>query len=190
MGTVELILIAVALSMDAFAASVCKGLSMRRIRQKDALILAFFFGGFQALMPLIGWAAGLRFERSIAGLDHWVAFGLLALIGGRMIREALDSEKPVSCTDEPLPLREVLLLAVATSIDALAAGITFALIPGTRILRAVLLIGCITFGLSYIGVVMGTRLGARFKTGAELSGGVILILIGAKILLEHLGYLG
>jgi len=189
MGTAELVLIAVALSMDAFAASVCKGLSMKQIRRKDALIIAVFFGGFQALMPLAGWYAGLRFEESIAAVDHWIAFALLALIGGRMIREALDPAGPAACGDDPLRLKEVLVLAVATSIDALATGITFALLPGTRILRAVLLIGAVTFGFSYVGFSAGGRLGIRYKFGAELTGGIILILIGGKILLEHLGYL-
>ncbi|HCU08564.1 MAG TPA: hypothetical protein DF480_06350 [Clostridiales bacterium] len=189
MGTTELILIAVALAMDAFSAALCKGLSMRQVRRKDALVIAGFFGGFQALMPLAGWYAGLRFESSIAAVDHWIAFGLLALIGGRMILEALRPAQPATKCDDPLRLKEVLLLAIATSIDALAAGITFALLPGTRILPAVLLIGAITFGLSYIGVAAGSRLGTHFKVKAELAGGSILILIGTKILLEHLGYL-
>jgi putative Mn2+ efflux pump MntP len=189
MGTTELILIAIALSMDAFAASVCKGLSMKQVRWKDAWIIAMFFGGFQALMPLIGWYAGLRFESAIAAVDHWIAFGLLALIGGRMISEALRQDQPAARSDDVLRLKEVLLLAIATSIDALAAGVTFALLPGTRILQAILLIGAITFVLSYMGFTAGSRLGARGKRGAELAGGVILILIGVKILLEHLGYL-
>ncbi len=190
MGTTELILIAVALSMDAFAAAVCKGLGMTRIRQKDAFVIALFFGGFQALMPLAGWAAGMRFEESISAVDHWIAFGLLALIGSRMIREALDPARPPASRDEPLQLKEIFVLAVATSIDALAAGITFALIPGAGILPAVLLIGGTTFAFSYFGVAAGSRLGGRFQSGAELAGGIILILIGAKILLEHLGFLG
>jgi putative Mn2+ efflux pump MntP len=122
-------------------------------------------------------------------VDHWIAFGLLALIGGRMVREALSpDESPSSCSDAPIKLKEILILAVATSIDALAAGITFALLPGTSILRAVLLIGAITFTLSYIGVAAGSRLGSRCRFGAELAGGVILILLGTKILLEHTGF--
>ena len=189
MGTAELILIAVALSMDAFAASVCKGLCMKQIRRKDALIIALFFGGFQALMPLTGWYAGLRFESSISAVDHWIAFGLLALIGGRMVREALSpDEGPSSCSNAPIKLKEILILAVATSIDALAAGITFALLPGTPILRAILLIGANTFTLSYTGDAAGSRLGSRCRFGAELAGGVILILLGTKILLEHSGF--
>ena len=182
----ELFLIAVGLSMDAFAVAVCKGLSMKRIDKKYTLLIAIFFGGFQALMPLLGYFLGSQFSAYINRVDHWVAFVLLAVIGGNMIKESREETEEESYRG--IDYKELLILAVATSIDALAVGITFAFLQ-VEILPAVTLIGCTTFVLSLIGVVVGNLFGARYKSRAELTGGVILILIGAKILLEHLGIL-
>ena len=189
MSAIELVLIAIGLSMDAFAVSVCKGLAMTHINYKHTLIIGLFFGGFQAAMPLIGWTVGLRFERYITSFDHWIAFLLLAFIGGRMIREALQKDEEITRNNGPLDIKELFILAVATSIDALAVGITFALLPGTNIISAVTLIGFTTFGLSCIGVVIGNRFGSKYKSRAELAGGLILIAIGLKIFAEHMGYL-
>ena len=194
MGLVELLVVAVGLSMDAFAVSVCKGLCMRRVNWRHALVIALFFGAFQALMPLIGWLLGTQFAALITPVDHWVAFVLLALIGGKMIWDAVrgDDEDPAaSCPAEgaPLDLRELTLLAVATSIDALAVGVTLAFL-GVSIGWAMAVIGVTTFALSFVGVAVGNRFGARFGGPAALAGGVVLILIGLKILLEHLGVLG
>lgn len=194
MGLVELLVVAVGLSMDAFAVSVCKGLCMRRVNWRHALVIALFFGAFQALMPLIGWLLGTQFAALITPVDHWVAFVLLALIGGKMIWDAVrgDDEDPAaSCPAEgaPLDLRELTLLAVATSIDALAVGVTLAFL-GVSIGWAMAVIGVTTFALSFVGVAVGNRFGARFEGPAALAGGVVLILIGLKILLEHLGVLG
>ena len=189
MGLPELFLIAVGLSMDAFAVAVCKGLSMRKLRYGQAAVIALFFGGFQALMPLIGWLLGRQFEKYITSIDHWVAFVLLALIGGNMIREALSKEEEAACPPQDrLDMRELLLMAIATSIDALAVGITFAFLQ-VSIGPAVAFIGCTTFVLAFIGVCIGKIFGAKYKSRAELFGGVVLILIGLKILLEHLGIL-
>lgn len=185
MGIVELILIAVGLSMDAFAVSICKGLSVGKPRPQHVLITGAYFGGFQALMPLLGYLLGVQFQTLIQSFDHWIAFVLLALIGGNMIREARGGAE--SCTTSFGP-RTMLPLAVATSIDALAVGVTFAFLE-VSILPAVALIGCITFAISALGVRLGSILGARYQTRAEFFGGVILILIGLKILLEHLGVL-
>lgn len=184
----ELFLIAVALSMDAFAVATCKGLCMKRLNVKHAAVIALFFGGFQAVMPLIGWFLGTQFERLITPVDHWVAFGLLAYIGGKMLWDALHpSEDNANCDlDEKLDIKELFILAVATSIDALAVGITFAVLK-TDIAPAILLIGSVTFLLSFLGVCIGFKFGNRFETKAEIAGGVVLILIGVKILLEHLG---
>ncbi|WP_346698938.1 manganese efflux pump MntP family protein [Catenibacillus scindens] len=189
MGLLELFLIAVGLSMDAFAVAVCKGLSMRKMRYGQAAVIALFFGGFQALMPLIGWILGRQFEKYITSVDHWIAFVLLGLIGGNMIREALgkDEEETVEATDH-LNVKELLMMAIATSIDALAVGITFAFLQ-VSIVPAVSFIGCTTFVLAFAGVCIGKIFGAKYKSRAELLGGIILILIGLKILLEHLGIL-
>ena len=187
MGIAELFLIGVGLSMDAFAVSVCKGLTMPRMRWKQGGIIALFFGGFQALMPLAGWALGRQFERYITQIDHWIAFLLLGWIGGKMIWDAFH-EEDASCK-AGFDLRELLVLAVATSIDALAVGITFAFLR-VSILPAVSLIGCTTFVLSLLGVWTGHRFGGKLKDKATLAGGIILCLIGLKILLEHLGMLG
>lgn len=184
MGLLELFLIAVGLSMDAFAVSVCKGLSERQLKAKHYLIIGAWFGGFQALMPAVGYLLGSTFEQYITAVDHWIAFVLLCFIGGNMIREALskDEEK----LDASFSFK-TMLLAIATSIDALAVGITFALLPDVNIAAAVLFIGAITFILSAIGLKVGNVFGTKYKSKAELAGGVILILIGTKILLEHLG---
>ncbi len=186
MGFVELLLIAVGLSMDAFAVAICKGLNMRKINYRHSVIIALFFGLFQAIMPLIGWVLGKQFERYITSVDHWIAFVLLAFIGGKMLWEALHGEEQQksACTSI-LDLKELLVLAVATSIDALAIGITFAFLK-VSILPAASLIGVTTFLIAFFGVVIGNRFGNRFGNKAEIAGGVILILIGLKILLEHL----
>lgn len=234
MGFVELLLIGVGLSMDAFAVAVCKGLAMKRVNYRHALVIALMFGGFQALMPLVGWALGTQFEQYITPVDHWIAFALLAFIGGKMLWEALHGEAEtgdgaaaeeeagteavgtssggtvgagaeaagmsvVGATGgsgaarqatgeakERLDMRELVLMAIATSIDALAVGITFAFLQ-VDIVPAVALIGATTFVLSLGGVVLGNQFGARFEKPASVVGGVVLILIGLKILLEHLG---
>lgn len=188
MGTIELFLIAVGLSMDAFAVSVCKGLSMNRYEWKKATVLALFFGGFQALMPLIGWFLGSRFQRYIVSIDHWIAFGLLAFIGGQMVFEAVRGGEEQE-SEGGFEITQIFMLAIATSIDALAVGITFALLPGLHILPAVSLIGCTTFLFTYFGVFVGHRFGQKYEKKAQAAGGILLILIGVKILLEHLGIL-
>ena len=190
MGFVELFLIAVGLSMDAFAVSVCKGLCMKRLDLRQAVVIALFFGGFQGLMPLVGWALGTQFERYITPVDHWIAFVLLALIGGKMLWDAFheDSGDVACAADNKLNLRELTMLAVATSIDALAVGITFAFLR-VDIAVSVGLIGATTFMLALVGVAVGHRFGARYEKPATIAGGVVLILIGTKILLEHLGVL-
>ena len=187
MSFFELFLIGIGLSMDAFAVSVCKGLSMQRIDKKYTLYIGLFFGGFQALMPLLGYFLGSRFAGSIERFDHWIAFLLLAFIGFNMIRESREeTEEEAAFTG--VNFKELLLLSVATSIDALAVGVTFAFLQ-VKIVPAVTIIGCTTFMLSLAGVYVGNVFGARYKSRAELTGGVILILIGLKILLEHLGVL-
>lgn len=187
MGLIELFLIAVGLSMDAFAVSVCKGLAMPKCTFKKATIVGLWFGGFQALMPAIGYVLGAQFQEAIASIDHWIAFVLLALIGGNMIHEALDNDEEEA--DASLDVKTMFLLAVATSIDALAIGITFAFLK-VNIIPAVCFIGIVTFIISFAGVKIGNVFGARYKNKAEIVGGVILILLGLKILLEHLGFLG
>lgn len=190
MGIVELLLIAAGLSMDAFAVSICKGLGMKRVNLKVAFVLALFFGGFQALMPLIGWALGSQFLWLISPIDHWIAFVLLAVIGGKMLWEALHDEegeddgKPADKID----LGEFFILAVATSIDALAVGISFAALA-VDIVPSILIIGVVTFCFTIAGVFVGNFFGSRYEKPASIVGGVVLILIGLKILLEHLGIL-
>ena len=186
MGLIELFLIAVGLSMDAFAVSVCKGLAMPKCTFKKAAIVGLWFGGFQALMPAIGYVLGAQFQETIASIDHWIAFVLLALIGGNMIHEALDNDEEEA--DASLDVKTMFLLAVATSIDALAIGITFAFLK-VNIIPAVCFIGLVTFIISFAGVKIGNVFGARYKNKAEIVGGIILILLGLKILLEHLGFL-
>ena len=189
MGFFELFLIGIGLSMDAFAVAICKGLGMERINKRDTLLLALFFGGFQALMPLTGYLLGSRFASYIERWDHWIAFVLLAFIGGNMIRESREQEKEEIEHGGSIRYRELFTLAVATSIDALAVGVSFAFL-GVHIAPAVTLIGCTTFVLTLVGVWVGNLFGSRYKSRAELTGGIILILIGVKILLEHLGILG
>ena len=187
MGIGELLLIGIGLSMDAFAASVCQGLKMRKISPKQTLIIALFFGSFQALMPLIGWVLGKQFETYITSIDHWIAFVLLGLIGINMIRESRSTEEEEMETS--FGAKAMFPLAVATSIDALTVGITFAFLS-VPIGPAVALIGVITCVLSAIGVKAGGVVGEKGKSWAELAGGIVLILMGTKILLEHLGVLG
>ena len=186
MDLFELLLIAVGLSMDAFAVSVCKGLSVQRLRPRHYLLTGAWFGGFQALMPSAGYLLGSAFEQYIVSFDHWIAFALLSLIGGNMIKESLSGEEEEA--DASFAVRTMFLLAVATSIDALAVGVTFAFLR-VSILPAVTLIGVCTFLISAAGVKVGNVFGARYKSKAELAGGTVLVLIGLKILLEHLGLL-
>lgn len=189
MGLIELLLIAVGLSMDAFAVAICKGLSVQKLRWKHYLAVGFWFGGFQALMPALGYLLGTTFEKYITSVDHWVAFVLLSLIGGNMLKEGLsrDEEPEEKPENASFGFRAMLMLAVATSIDALAVGITFALLPDVNIFGAVGLIGVTTCILSALGLKVGNIFGLRYKNKAEVAGGIILILIGLKILLEHLG---
>ncbi len=192
MRIAELFLIAVGLSMDAFAVSVCKGLAMKRCTWSKAVIVGAYFGSFQAGMPLIGYVLGVQFREVITSVDHWIAFFLLGIIGGNMVREALSGEEADGCrredADASLDVRTMLGLAVATSIDALAVGVTFAFLK-VDIVPAVGFIGIITFTLSVVGVKIGNIFGTRYRAKAELLGGIILILMGIKILLEHLGLL-
>ena len=190
MGVIELFLIGVGLSMDAFAVSVCKGLGMKRVNYRHALVIALFFGGFQGLMPVIGWALGSQFARFVTPVDHWIAFGLLALIGGKMLWDAFhDQDEDAQTSDcERLDLKELFMLAIATSIDALAVGITFAFLEVSIVFAAVV-IALVTFVLSWVGVAVGNRFGVRYQKPSTIVGGVVLILIGLKTLLEHLGLL-
>lgn len=187
MGLIEIILIAVSLAMDAFAVSICKGLSMKKMDWKKAIIIGLYFGIFQAGMPVIGYLLGVGFEESIKFIDHWIAFGLLAFIGGNMIKEAL-SKNEEDEVDDKVDFKTMVVLAIATSIDALAVGVTFAFL-NVNIVLAVSLIGILTFIISCIGVKLGNVFGDKYEKKAELAGGVVLILIGLKILLEHLGIL-
>jgi len=187
MSIFELILLAIGLSMDAFAVSICKGLSLgdTKPKNKHFIICGLWFGGFQALMPAVGYLLGSTFEDKITAIDHWVGFILLALIGVNMIREALskDEDEEASAT---VGVKEMFILAVATSIDALAVGITFAFVE-MNVPLAIILIGVITFAISMLGVKIGNLFGTKYKTKAEFAGGIILILLGVKILLEGLG---
>ena len=186
MSLFSLFVIAVGLSMDACAVAICKGLAMQKASMKNSMIVGLWFGGFQALMPAIGYILGSQFEQYIVSIDHWIAFLLLCFIGGNMIKEALSKEEEEASAS--LAVKEMFLLAVATSIDALAVGVTFAFLQ-VQIVPAVLFIGVITFVLSTLGVKIGNIFGCRFKSKAELAGGIILIVMGVKILLEHLGVL-
>ncbi len=190
MGIGEIFLIAVGLSMDAFAVSICKGLEMKKADLKYALTIGLFFGGFQAVMPALGYFLGKSFEGFITAIDHWVSFGLLCFIGGKMLFDAIGSgrEAPPSGNAARLDYKELLLLAFATSIDALAAGITLAF-TGTNITLAAAVIGITAFVFSVIGVPAGRKFGCGFGDKASAAGGIILIAIGTKILLEHLGLL-
>ena len=188
---IELFLLGFGLSMDAFAVSVCKGLGMRKLNKKQALIIGLYFGGFQALMPFVGWLLGSQFQKYITSIDHWIAFILLGFIGGKMMIEAVrewNEEEVVDVMDAPIDHKNMLVLAVATSIDALTVGITFAFL-GTPIVAAITIIGITTMVISIAGVVVGNFFGSRYKSKAEFIGGLILVLLGLKILLEHLGIL-
>ena len=188
---IELFLLGVGLSMDAFAVSVCKGLGMKKLNKKQALIIGLYFGGFQALMPFVGWLLGSQFQKYITSIDHWIAFILLGFIGGKMMIEAVrewNEEEVVDVMDAAIDHKNMLVLAVATSIDALTVGITFAFL-GTPIVEAITIIGITTMVISIAGVVVGNFFGSRYKSKAEFIGGLILVLLGLKILLEHLGIL-
>ena len=186
MGFLEVFLIGIGLSMDAFAVSVCRGLKMQKLNVSQTALIALFFGGFQALMPLIGWFLGTQFESYITAIDHWVAFILLAIIGGKMIYDSCKKEEDDNSDKSVLNIKELFVMAIATSIDALAVGITFAFLD-VNIWSSICIIGITTFVLSAIGVFIGHKFGAKYKSKAELAGGIILVLIGVKILLEHLG---
>ncbi|MCI6648380.1 MAG: manganese efflux pump MntP family protein [Lachnospiraceae bacterium] len=189
MNLVEIFLLGVGLSMDALAVAVCKGLAMRKVNKKQCLAIALAFGGFQSLMPIIGWALGSTFARYIRSIDHWIAFFLLLYIGGKMVIEAVrewNATETVDNYDPPLDIKELLMMAVATSIDALAVGVTFSFTPHFNILGASSLIGVTTFGISYVGVYLGNIFGSKFEKKAELVGGLILIAIGTRILITHL----
>ena len=184
MGAIEILLISIGLAMDAFAVSICKGLSMKKMNWKNVVIIALYFGVFQALMPLIGYFLGMTFESIVTTFDHWVAFALLTLIGGGMIKESFDDEDDKK--NDKVDFKTMVVLAIATSIDALAIGITFAFFD-VNIVLAVSIIGIITFIISVLGVKIGNRFGDKYQNKAQLMGGIILVLLGFKILLEHLG---
>lgn len=190
MSVIEIVLLAISLSMDAFAVALCKGLALKKINLKSCAIIGLWFGVFQGLMPIIGYFLGSTFSDKIASIDHWIAFILLALIGGNMIKEALDKDEET--VNDSLGFKTMLVMAIATSIDALAVGVSFAFTdfkPDWFVYLAFILIGIITFTLSSIGVKIGNIFGTRYKTKAEFAGGLILILLGLKILLEGLGIL-
>lgn len=184
MGILELFLIAIGLAMDAFAVSVCKGLSFKEMSYKKAIIIGVYFGVFQALMPAIGYFLGTTFESLVTQIDHWIAFILLGFIGINMLKEAFGKDKEEA--NDKVDFKTMIVLAIATSIDALAVGITFAFLK-VKVMMATLLIGIITFGLSVIGVKIGNKFGNKYEKNAEATGGILLILMGIKILLEHLG---
>lgn len=183
MGIIELIILSVGLAMDAFAVSICKGLSMSKMKWKNATIIGIYFGFFQAFMPILGYLLGVNFQDKITNIDHWIAFILLAIIGANMIKEALSKESEKQ--DDSIKFKDMIILAIATSIDALAVGITFAFLK-VNLYLATTLIGVITFIISVAGVKIGNIFGDKYEKKAELSGGIILILLGTKILLEHL----
>ena len=192
MGFVELLLLAIGLSMDAFAVSICKGLSLKKTNLESMAKCGLWFGGFQALMPLIGYALGSLFASAIQSVDHWVAFGLLAFIGANMLKEAFGGKEECDCDSNKnadFSVKTMFTMAVATSIDAMAVGISLAMAGNVDIWIAILLIGVVTCLLSALGVKLGGVFGARFEKKAQIAGGVILILLGLKILLEHLGVL-
>ena len=186
MGSLELFVIALGLSADAFAVSVCKGLSVERICIKNIFVIGIYFGGFQALMPLLGFWLGSSFESLVTSVDHWIAFVLLGIIGFNMIKESREYAEQL---DSSFGVRAMIPMAIATSIDALAIGITFAFLR-VKIIPAVCFIGITTFVLSAVGLWLGNKFGCRYKSKAELAGGIVLILMGLKILFEHLGILG
>lgn len=184
MGIYEIVLIGLGLAMDAFAVSICKGLSMKKMNWKSAMVIALYFGIFQALMPIIGYFLGTTFSGLVENVDHWIVFILLTIIGGNMIRDSFDDE--CEKRNDKVDFKTMIILAIATSIDAFAIGVTFAFFK-TNIATAVSIIGIVTFILSLIGVKIGNHFGDKFQNKAELTGGIILIIIGTKILLEHLG---
>ena len=186
MSLLEIFFIGVGLSMDAFAVAICKGLSMGKVKIKNITIIALFFGVFQAIMPLIGYLLGSQFKSYIESVDHWVAFVLLAFIGGKMIVDVIKGEDEPEDKEYVLDIKELFVLAIATSIDALAVGISMAFLR-VKILSAISVIGVTTFVLSLIGVMVGNKFGIKYKDKATLAGGIILIIIGLKILIEHLG---
>ena len=183
MGVLEILLLGIGLSMDAFAVSICKGLSMKKMSWKKAIIIALYFGIFQALMPVVGYFLGTTFEGFVTAFDHWIAFILLVLIGGNMIKESFDNEDDKK--NDKVDFKTMIVLAIATSIDALAVGITFAFFNVNLVLAAPV-IGIVTFIISCFGVKIGNRFGDKYQNKAELMGGIILVLLGVKILLEHL----
>ena len=188
MSVLDIFLLGVGLSMDAFAVAICKGLAMKKVNKKQMILIALFFGGFQALMPLIGWFVGSTFAKKIAAFDHWIAFVLLALIGGNMVIDAIkewNQEDKVEIIDPPIDFKELTLLAIATSIDALACGVTFSFYENFNIIKAISIIGVTTFVISAGGVYVGNIFGDKYKAKAQLVGGIILIFLGIKILLEH-----
>ena len=184
MGIAELIILAFGLAMDAFAVSICKGLAMKKTGIKECAIVGLWFGGFQAAMPLIGYFLGKAFEKYITSLDHWIAFILLGLIGAMMIKESFEKDEDEA--DASLSPKTMVVMAIATSIDALAVGISFGVLPDVNITAAVSLIGIITLALCMVGVKIGNVFGAKYKSKAEFAGGIILVLLGTKILIEHL----
>ena len=192
MNVFDIILLGIGLSMDAFAVSVCKGLAMKKVNKKQCFIIALFFGGFQALMPSIGWALGTTFAQKIERYSGWIAFILLLYIGGKMVLDAIKEWKETDEVDEydpPLDIKELFVMAVATSIDALAVGVSFSLMPEfnviSKLISSVTMIGCTTFIISAAGVFIGNIFGSRYKAKATLAGGFILVFLGIKILLEQ-----
>ncbi|MGN6713151.1 manganese efflux pump MntP [Anaerocolumna jejuensis] len=193
MNLAELLILAIGLAMDAFAVAVCKGLSVKKISVKHPVIVGLYFGVFQAVMPMIGYFLGKQFSDKINAIDHWVAFILLGIIGANMIKGSIKEEKEDECVsckevDNSLNVKEMLVLSVATSIDALAVGITFAFLK-VNILMAASFIGVVTFLISAAGVMIGNIFGGKLKSKAEMAGGIILVCLGTKILLQHLGIL-
>ena len=186
MGIIEIVLIGLSLAMDAFAVSICKGLSMKKMNWKSAIIISLYFGIFQAFMPVVSYFLGSTFESYVTNIDHWIAFILLSLIGGNMIKESFDSEDKKK--NDKIDFKTMIALAIATSIDALAIGITFAFFE-VNLLLSISIIGIITFLLSIIGVKIGNKFGDKYQNKAEFVGGLIVVLLGIKILLEHLGIL-
>ncbi len=184
MSILEILLISIGLAMDAFAVSICKGLAMKKMNWKKAIIIGLYFGIFQAVMPIIGYYLGEKFENLVTSIDHWIILGLLVFIGGNMIKESFQKENEEA--NENIDIKTMMILAIATSIDALAVGITFAFFE-INLISVVLAIGIITFILSVIGVKIGNKFGAKYKRKSEFVGGLILILIGIKVLMEHLG---
>jgi len=189
MGFFELLLLAVGVSMDAFAVSICKGLAMQKADARGMCIVGGWFGGFQALMPAIGFFLGTLFAAAIEAVDHWVAFGLLGIIGINMLRDAFEIKCDCECVEADLSVKTMFIMAIATSIDALAVGISLAMAGGVNIFAAVTFIGITTFSFSAVGVKIGSIFGSKFEKKAQFAGGVILIALGTKILLEHLGIL-